>query len=374
MKKKILLTKAAIAPYDVYLFNRLSDYFDINILFFEKVESYRKWEWAQKNIQFNYFFAETKQLKFLGKTLNISKIPSNIDLKNFDEIIVETDTKNLLNNIFLLKKAEKLNKVIGCKITVYRRYKVFHNSVFYGPLNFFINLLIKRYFVKNNKIKKYIGYGEEFHSLVEDDRPFLHPGYYYPLKEEYGDISIDDVKFFNINRFNDMNKVKLLVISYLNPRKNIDFVINQVNKLNNFELHIIGDGESKYVDYLKSISGKNIFFHGLKFGSDKKDFLIKSDFLIFHTLKDVWGLVVHEAMYFGLPVIASKNVPSARQILKHCKCGFIYNNESEFLRILHYINEEMSKEEYNEMSLKAKIFMDKFNEEAYENWKKFLET
>jgi glycosyltransferase involved in cell wall biosynthesis len=171
-----------------------------------------------------------------------------------------------------------------------------------------------------------------------------------------------------------MNKVKLLVISYLNPRKNIDFVINQVNKLNNFELHIIGDGESKYVDYLKSISGKNIFFHGLKFGSDKKDFLIKSDFLIFHTLKDVWGLVVHEAMYFGLPVIASKNVPSARQILKHCKCGFIYNNESEFLRILHYINEEMSKEEYNEMSLKAKIFMDKFNEEAYENWKKFLET
>jgi len=208
---------------------------------------------------------------------------------------------------------------------------------------------------------------------VENNKPCFSPGYYYSLKEEYGVVSLDDVKSFNIKRF-DKGKIKLLIISYLTPRKNVDFVIRLINKFKDkFELHIVGDGDPKYVSYLKSLSTENVFFHGIKFGKEKENFLKNSDFLIFHSLKDVWGLVLHEAMYFGLPFIASKNVPSARQILNDCKCGFIYNNENEFLKILNYISKEMNKEKYIEISLKSKIFMDRFNEECYENWKKFLE-
>jgi len=373
-KKKILLTKAAMAPYDVHLFNRLSKYFDISLLFFEKVESHRKWEWAQKNIKFNYFIANTKQIKLFGKTLNISKIPKNIDLNTYDEIIVETDTKNLLNNILILKKAEKLNKKLGCSITIYKGYQVFIDSTILSKtFNLLINSVIKKYFIKNKKIVKYTAYGVEHCSLVANSKPCFEPNAYYPLKEEYGNITLSDIKAFNTLRYSNKNKIKLLVISYLSPRKNIDLLIKIINKLDNFELHIIGDGDNAYVNYLKTISSDNIIFHGLKFGEEKKSFLINADFLIFHSLKDVWGFVTHEAMYFGLPVIASKNVQSARQIISDCKCGFIYKDEKELLMVLDYIK-NLDKEEYNQISLTSKTYIDQFTEDCYENWKKFLEA
>jgi hypothetical protein len=50
--KKILITQAGISPYRVDLFNRLSEYFDITILYYQESEKYRNWDNEFENINF----------------------------------------------------------------------------------------------------------------------------------------------------------------------------------------------------------------------------------------------------------------------------------------------------------------------------------
>ena len=43
---------------------------------------------------------------------------------------------------------------------------------------------------------------------------------------------------------------------------------------------------------------------------------------------EAWGLVCHEALYFGKPMIVSDAVGCANEVVRHKLNGFVYNNES----------------------------------------------
>ena len=49
----------------------------------------------------------------------------------------------------------------------------------------------------------------------------------------------------------------------------------------------------------------------------------EADVLVFPTTEDVWGLVLLEAMAFGLPVVCSKYAGSREEMVEHEKNGFI---------------------------------------------------
>lgn len=70
-----------------------------------------------------------------------------------------------------------------------------------------------------------------------------------------------------------------------------------------------------------------VYAHGAKYGDDKKRFFEISDCFVFPTLNEAFGLVLLEAMEYGIPCITTNEggVPS---VMENEKTGFIINKNS----------------------------------------------
>lgn len=98
----------------------------------------------------------------------------------------------------------------------------------------------------------------------------------------------------------------ILAVGYLTARKGFDLLIRAFQQANPAaQLAIVGDGpERAALQQLASGNGR-IHFPGHLDGSAKSDWYAAADLFVLPTRHDPWGLVVNEAMAFGLPVIVS---------------------------------------------------------------------
>jgi len=103
-----------------------------------------------------------------------------------------------------------------------------------------------------------------------------------------------------------------ILISRVVPWKRIDYVIDAFNE-NNQKLLIIGKGDSKYLDELKSRSKKNIEFTGF-LPSNLKYFYLKNAQALILPQDEDFGLVILESLNLGTPVIYF-NKGGAKEIL-----------------------------------------------------------
>ena len=102
--------------------------------------------------------------------------------------------------------------------------------------------------------------------------------------------------------------------------KNIQSLISIFNELTDYKLTIIGSGplEKK----LKSTANNNITFLGKKTNSELKRYFENHDILLLPSISEPWGLVVEEALYFGVPVIVS-NTCGVCELIEHGQNGYI---------------------------------------------------
>jgi glycosyltransferase involved in cell wall biosynthesis len=116
-------------------------------------------------------------------------------------------------------------------------------------------------------------------------------------------------------------KPVFLFVGQLIQRKGINLLLESVNHLQkkgySFSLAIVGQGadESVLKDYVKSNQLKDIHFLGGKLPAELPAIYRSADFFVFPTLEDIWGLVVNEALWCDLPVIASIYAGCVREIL-----------------------------------------------------------
>jgi len=109
-----------------------------------------------------------------------------------------------------------------------------------------------------------------------------------------------------------------------------------------------------------------IAYIGPKYGDEKTKIYQKTDILIYPTLNDVWGLVLLEAMQFGIPVIASVE-GAIPEIVDDGVTGFLVEKNqpdliAEKLKIL-IENNQLRKE----MGIAArKKFLEKYTLEIFE--------
>ena len=107
--------------------------------------------------------------------------------------------------------------------------------------------------------------------------------------------------------------------------KNIELLIRAFNE-NGKSLTIIGSG-CKEAEY-KAMAKSNVTFLGFIDNSKLKDIYADCDCFILPSYSETWGLVVEEALYYGLPVIVSDMVGCNIDMVKNYNTGIVFNHLS----------------------------------------------
>jgi glycosyltransferase involved in cell wall biosynthesis len=127
-------------------------------------------------------------------------------------------------------------------------------------------------------------------------------------------------------------KKRILYVGRLTKLKGVDLLIYAYKKVKekypHIELCLVGDGPDK--DGLKKLTERTdgISFEGYKQYDQLLPYYLNSDLFVLPTLKDVWGLVVNEAMMCRLPVVCSKYAGCCQDLVKEGENGLIVDPEN----------------------------------------------
>jgi len=113
---------------------------------------------------------------------------------------------------------------------------------------------------------------------------------------------------------------RFVYVGRLSRVKNLEVLIRVFNELPNHQLTLIGTGEDG--EFLKSIAQPNIVFPGAIDNSRLGDEFQNHDMFILPSKSEPWGLVVEEALYFGLPVIVSAKC-GASELIQDGTNGYV---------------------------------------------------
>lgn len=116
-------------------------------------------------------------------------------------------------------------------------------------------------------------------------------------------------------------KPVFLFIGQLLCRKGISYLLDIAKNLQQegylFSLIIVGDGPEKenLQKQAQLLCLENIEFYPSQASDKIPCFYQSADYFVFPTLEDVWGLVVNESLWSGLPVLSSKYAGCAGELL-----------------------------------------------------------
>lgn len=182
-------------------------------------------------------------------------------------------------------------------------------------------------------------------------------------------------------------KVRLLYVGKIENRRNVYFLVdvfeNLSKKQNNIELIIVGDGKKKYVEKFKrrieELIGEGKIIYIPK-ASQKELALIYegADCFIFASNYEIFGMVLLEALYFGLPVISSMN-GGASVLVKNGFNGYVMKafEVEEWTRQIEYILNNQSL--YLQMrknaheTIKREFFWDELADNFIEGYQRAID-
>ena len=102
-------------------------------------------------------------------------------------------------------------------------------------------------------------------------------------------------------------------ISILNERKNVRDIIQAAARLsasrNDFEIHIVGNGEQKdqLIELARNLNvlDKSVFFHGYLIEEKKLELITRSDFHLLNSDEEGFSVAAAESLCYGIPVITT---------------------------------------------------------------------
>lgn len=157
----------------------------------------------------------------------------------------------------------------------------------------------------------------------------------------------------------------LLMVSRLTSEKNVEFVFRSVRNILNKEkvkFLVVSNGylmpKLKEFCSKENISEKVIFCGEVK-REEIKNYFAAADIFVYGSKSETQGMIITEAMYMGLPVVAL-NATGINSLVLNKGNGFLVSeNEKEFeVAVLKLINDKDLREKFSETS--ARIAKMKF--------------
>ena len=120
----------------------------------------------------------------------------------------------------------------------------------------------------------------------------------------------------------------ILYCGRLSPEKSPLSLVEAFEKVDLADktLIIVGDGElrASLQNYVAKKNIDHVYFFGFQNRREIPKFYVAADVLVLPSDQETWGIVVNEAMSFGLPVIVSDQVGAARDLVQNGYNGYTF--------------------------------------------------
>jgi glycosyltransferase involved in cell wall biosynthesis len=293
---RVLLLQHAVYPYRRPVFDELARTVDLTVLFCVAAKAFRRWD-TTAVLQGARFDARVLPHRRLGKLVVNPTFLRELRRGRFEVILFGPIDLITLPQVLVLIAFAKFRKIplIVCE-------EFFPSQWYVGrrPLVARIAILVRQlvyrlcdgFVVWNPKAREFV-----LRSGARSDRVFFGPHYYPPPADFPGDSA----------PIAEPGKRAIVAISYLVPWKGIDILIAAFRRLPHDDAVLVigGRGESEERLRAAAAGDERIRFVGHLDEAEKDRYLRNAYLFVLPSLRDVWGLVVNEALYRGLPVVVS---------------------------------------------------------------------
>ena len=344
---KVLFITNMPSPYRVDFFNELGKLCDLTVLFERRDASHRNENWFKSEFQnFNGIFLKVKKLT--ASSVISFEVISYLNRKEYDIIVIggySTPTGMLaiqymnLNRIPFILNAD--GGLIPKKENIIKR-------------------MIKQYYISSAKFC--LSTGEEttrylVHYGANSEKVFIYP-FTSLFKKDVIEFPIHHKTKKELKTKLGIKEEKIILsIGQFIHRKGFDILLKACQNIpSQYGVYIIGgEPTEEYIKLKEDLNLINVHFIGFKSKEELKEYYKASDLFVLPTREDIWGLVINEAMAYGLPVITTDRCIAGLELIKDYENGFIVPvNNVEILsdRINEVLDDEIMKEEMSKNNLR----------------------
>ena len=149
----------------------------------------------------------------------------------------------------------------------------------------------------------------------------------------------------------------ILFCGRLSKEKNLFHLVDAYHQLDHElkSLIFVGDGDLRpsLEDYVRQLGADAVYFFGFQNRGQIGKYYAVSDLLVLPSVRETWGIVVNEAMCFGLPVIVSDQVGAGMDLVSDGRNGYRVSTDGDALFRSIKKMADFSEEERGLMGMKS---------------------
>ena len=327
-KPKVLLITNIIPPYRIPLYEYIyqGEDFDLKLIALAESEANREWRIAKDQIKINY-----RVLPGIHKFIRSREIAIHLNwglwkaiLRYKPDIVITSGYDTFAYwQAFLYCKLFKKKYILWNGTTLLSA----------GRINGFIGK-IKQMIIRG--ADRYIAYGKkaaEYLTHMGASKEHIHVGI------NTVDMNLFRKKTTELHQDENLQKKRsrypkllMLYVGQLINRKGIYQLLKALNELHdpNVGLLIVGNGpqEKELSQFCQDQKLENVYFEGFQQQEALLRYYALADVLILPSFKEVWGLVINEALASGIYVLCSKYAGAAYDLIKEGWNGILFNPHS----------------------------------------------
>lgn len=327
-KTKVLFVVNIPSPYRIDFFNELGRYCDLTVAFEGMTASDRDIKWkgaAAKSFHAVYLngIRITSERFFCPNVIHLLR-------KKWDRIFLggySTPTLMLAIEYLRTKKKKFYIEVDGGMVST-------DSSIKYGIKRHFVSAAYGWMSTGKATTDYLVHYGADRNRCIE-----------YP----FSSVRMNDILLSGIEeslvyqkerahireKYKDLLRIKgekvVLAVGQIIPRKGYDILIKAMRLVkSSCQLIIVGGNPTKeLLDLINTYKLHNVKFIDFLTKEELKDYYYAADIFVHPTREDIWGLVVNEALAYGLPVITTDKCVAGKELIVNGYNGFLVEAENE---------------------------------------------
>lgn len=317
---KVIFVWRGPSPYRVDFFNELGKYCNLTVMFEMRPQdiSDKKQSWFNERfVNFDAIYLKGRRL--FGRVWFCPDVFDYIkEMKNADIMVVgmySTMTQALLS---LCLKMRRIKYILNSDGGFIKRENLLARS-----LKRFLIGGASAYLSSGKGTNKYLQFYGARNTI--GIYPFTS-AFEYEIEQKSNLSDKTELK----NKLGIYEDTVVLFTGQFIHRKGIDVLLKSCVELpRNCGVYIVGGSPSaEYMTLVNQLKLHNIHFVSFKTPKDLQNYYGAADIYVLPTREDIWGLVINEAMAYGLPVITTDNCLAGLELVEDGKNGYIAETDN----------------------------------------------